>query len=307
MNILITGATGLVGRNLVKRLTAVGHSVVPLVRGERRSGLPWWDPAAGKIDLPPFPGLDAVVHLAGENIAGRWTAERKRRIRNSRVDGTKLLAGALAEMRSPPRTFLQASAVGFYGDRGDEELDEGSEPGTGFLSDTCVAWEAAGEAAEKARLRRVRMRIGVVMTPEGGALKRMLPPFRLGLGGPIGSGRQYVPWISLHDLVSAIEFLLTDSSIAGVVNLTAPAPTRQKELSAALGKALKRPVFMPLPAFAVQLLFGEMGKDLLLASTRAVPKRLIQAGFSFRDSDLSDSMPRILSGITAVRDNIVKY
>jgi len=295
MNILITGATGLVGRNLAVLLKAAGHSVVPLVRGNRKEGLPWWDPSAGKIDLSPFKEMDAVVHLAGENVAGRWTAERKKKIRNSRVDGTKLLADALADLRSPPRIFLQASAVGYYGDRGNEELDERSEAGDGFLSETCVAWEAAGEAAERARLRRVRMRIGVVMTPEGGALKRMLPPFRLGLGGPVGNGRQYVPWISLHDLVSAIEFLLSDSSVSGVVNLTAPVPATQGEMARVLGMALKRPAIMPLPAFVVKMLFGEMGKDLLLASTRVLPKRLLEARFEFRDSDLSGSMSRILA------------
>jgi len=295
MNILITGATGLVGRNLAKRLSENGHSVVPLVRGARQDGLPWWDPGAGKIDLSPLSGLDAVVHLAGENIAGRWTDTKKEGIRNSRIDGTRLLAEALAELRSPPATFLQASAVGYYGDRGDQELDESSEPGSGFLAETCVAWEAAGEAAEKARIRRVRMRIGVVMTPEGGALKRMLPPFRLGLGGPVGSGTQYVPWISLYDLVSAIEFLLSDSTLFGVVNLTAPEPVTQSEMSSALGKALGRPAFLPLPAFVVKMLFGEMGNDLLLASTRVHPKRLIEAGFEFRDSSLGASMPRILA------------
>jgi hypothetical protein len=295
MNILITGATGLVGRNLSMLLTEKGHSVVPLVRGKRQAGLPWWDPAGGKIDLSPLSGLDAVVHLAGENVAGRWTDKRKRRIRDSRVDGTKLLSEALAELRSPPGTFLQASAVGYYGDRGGLLLDEMSDPGSGFLADTCVAWEAAGEAAEMARIRRVRMRIGVVLTPEGGALKKMLPPFRLGLGGPVGNGKQYVPWISLHDLISAMEFLLTDTSVSGVVNLTAPTPVTQKEMARALGRALGRPAFLPLPAFVVKMLFGEMGKDLLLASTRVVPKRLTAAGFEFRDSSLDDSMSRILA------------
>ncbi|MBD3867356.1 MAG: TIGR01777 family protein [Acidobacteria bacterium] len=295
MNVLITGATGLVGRNLSKLLTGKGHSVVPLVRGKRQAGLPWWDPAGGKIDLSPCKHLDAVVHLAGENVAGRWTEKRKKNIRDSRVDGTKLLAEALAALRSPPRTFLQASAVGYYGNRGDEMLDEGSDSGSGFLADTCVAWEAAGEAAEMARIRRVRMRIGVVLTPEGGALKRMLPPFRFGLGGPVGSGRQYVPWISLHDVVSAIEFLLTDSAVSGVVNLTAPVPATQKEMAGALGRSLNRPAFLPLPAFVVEKLFGEMGKDLLLSSTRALPKRLMEAGFDFRDSSLDDSMSRILA------------
>jgi uncharacterized protein (TIGR01777 family) len=174
-------------------------------------------------------------------------------------------------------------------------LDEMSDPGSGFLADTCVAWEAAGEAAEMARIRRVRMLIGVVLTPEGGALKKMLPPFRLGLGGPVGNGKQYVPWISLHDLISAMEFLLTDTSVSGVVNLTAPTPVTQKEMARALGRALGRPAFLPLPAFVVKMLFGEMGKDLLLASTRVVPKRLTAAGFEFRDSSLDDSMSRILA------------
>ena len=173
MNILITGATGLIGRNLSVLLTAAGHAVVPLVRGDRKERLPWWDPVAGEIDLSPCGVLDAVVHLAGESVVGRWTVDRKRKIRDSRVKGTRLLAEALAELRSPPRTFLQASAVGYYGDRGNDVLDERSDPGNGFLPETCVAWEAAGEAAEKARIRRVRMRIGVVMTPKGGALKRM--------------------------------------------------------------------------------------------------------------------------------------
>ena len=295
MNILITGTTGLIGRNLSVLLTAAGHAVIPLVRGDRKERLPWWDPIAGEIDLSPCGVLDAVVHLAGESVAGRWTVDRKRKIRDSRVRGTRLLAEALAELRSPPRTFLQASAVGYYGDRGNDVLDERSDPGNGFLPETCVAWETAGEAAEKARIRRVRMRIGVVMTPEGGALKWMLPPFRLGLGGPVGNGRQYVPWISIHDLISAIEYLLTDSSISGVVNLTAPVPVTQGEMAKELGRALKRPAFMPLPAFAVKMLLGEMGSDLLLASTRAMPKRLLDAGFRFADPEIGDAMRRLVN------------
>lgn len=295
MHILITGSTGLIGGRLKKRLTAAGHDVTPLVREERTENVPWWDPETGSIDLSPGPDLDAVIHLAGENIAsGRWTEKRKKRIRDSRINGTRLLASALAALPSPPGLFLQAAAIGFYGDRGDEILEERSGPGDGFLAETCVAWEEAGGAAREAGIRTVPMRIGVVLDSAGGALEKMLRPFRLGIGGPVGSGRQYVSWISLEDLTAAVEFLLRDRSISGPVNLVSPGPVPQRALARALGKAVHRPAFLPMPALAVKLVFGEMGQDLLLASTRVMPSRLLEAGFEFKDPEIYAALQRML-------------
>jgi uncharacterized protein (TIGR01777 family) len=287
MKVLLSGSSGMVGRSLSKQLKDGGHVVVPLTRGRREQGAAWWEPESGEIDLAPAGPFDAAVHLAGENVAsGKWTTEKKAKIRNSRVQGSALLAEALAAMPTPPRTYLQASAIGFYGDRGAEILDESSDPGAGFLSETCVAWEKACEPTGTAGIRTVKMRIGVVMSRSGGALKKMLTPFRLGLGGPVGSGRQYVSWISLRDVCSAILHLLVNDSISGAVNLVAPGAVPQRELARALGQALHRPAILPLPAPIVRLAFGEMGNDLLLASTRVRPVRLEESGFRFADPEI---------------------
>jgi uncharacterized protein (TIGR01777 family) len=287
LKVLLSGSTGLVGRSLTKVLHDSGHQVVPLTRGRREQGRAWWDPESGEIDLAPAGQFDAAIHLAGENVAsGKWTTGKKAKIRASRVQGSALLAEALAAMPTPPGSYLQASAIGFYGDRGEDILDESSGPGAGFLSETCAAWEKASGAAEAAGIRTVKMRIGVVMDRSGGALKKMLTPFRLGLGGPVGNGRQYVSWISLRDVCAAVLHLLENDSISGAVNLVSPGAVPQRELARALGQALHRPAMVPLPAAIVRLAFGEMGNDLLLASTRVRPARLEESGFRFEDPEI---------------------
>jgi uncharacterized protein (TIGR01777 family) len=282
--IAVAGASGLVGEALVSLWTERGRDVVRLVRRSPRSAASevYWNPDSGEIDGPALEGIDAVVHLGGAGIAaGRWSAKQKTAILESRVASTRLLSNSLSEMNRPPHTFICASAIGYYGDRGDEVLTEKSPPGAGFLADVCKAWEAATEPARQAGLRVVNLRIGMVLSRHGGALKRMLPPFKTGFGGIVGSGRQYMSWIALSDLVRAIDFLLTADDAAGPVNAVAPQPVTNREFTRTLGRALRRPTLLPLPGFAVRLLFGEMGEALLLAGNRVQPARLTQAGFSF--------------------------
>ena len=294
---VVSGASGLVGGALVAALEVAGVRVVRLVRrrpapGESDVG---WDPASGTIDARGLEGADAVVHLAGESIAaGRWTPARKDAIRRSRVDGTRLLAETLARLSRPPGVLVSASAVGYYGSRGDEALTEASAPGTGFLADVCRAWEAAAQPARDAGIRVVTPRIGMVLAARGGALARMLPPFRLGLGGVVGSGRQYMSWIALDDLVGAIRHVIGDGDVAGAVNAVAPLPVTNREFTRTLGRVLGRPTLAPLPAPVVRLLFGEMGEALLLDGARALPARLQAAGFRFRHPGLEAALRSVL-------------
>jgi uncharacterized protein (TIGR01777 family) len=238
--------------------------------------------------------FDAVVHLAGENVGSRWTESQKVRIRASRVTGTALLSRALAAATIPPRALIAASAVGYYGDRGDELLTEASPPGSGFLAEVCGEWESATEPAASGGLRVVNLRVGMVLSREGGALARMLTPFRLGLGGPIAGGRQYMSWITLDDLVRIIIFALTENSLRGPVNAVTPNPVTNTQFARTLGNVLRRPAILPLPAEAVRLMFGEMGQELLLASQRAQPARLTAAGFRFEFSDLEPALRHVL-------------
>lgn len=297
MKVLISGASGLVGGALVPHWTAAGHTVLRLVRsktpGEGEIG---WDPRGGKLEPSDLEGVDAVVHLAGENIAsGRWTAARKREIRDSRVRGTRLVAEALAKCERAPRVLIAASAIGFYGDRGEEELTEDSENGEGFLAEVCREWEEASRAAREDGIRVVNARIGVVLSKEGGALKKMLMPFRLGLGGRIGSGRQSMSWISLDDLVLVLDRVLNDDSLSGPVNAVSPNPVSNAEFTRTLGRALGRPTIFPMPAFAARLAFGEMGDELLLSSQRVVPRKLLAAGFEFRYPALENALRHVLA------------
>lgn len=305
MRILISGASGLIGSALARRAVESGHQVVRLVRGAPgSSGAPCsnsnemvFDPLAGRIDQAGLAAAqaEAVVHLAGENIAaGRWTAARMARIRQSRVQGTRLLAETLAALPAPPKVLACASAVGYYGNRGDAALDETSPGGAGFLAEVCREWEAATEPAARAGVRVVSLRFGMVLAASGGALAKMLPPFRLGLGGPIGSGRQYVSWISRDDAVSAILSLVADSSMEGAVNLTAPQPVTNREFARTLGRVLRRPAFLPLPSVAARLLLGKMADELLLSSAQVFPRRLLAAGFAFRDPQLEPALERLL-------------
>ncbi|HNQ88123.1 MAG TPA: TIGR01777 family oxidoreductase [Verrucomicrobiota bacterium] len=295
MNILITGATGLIGRALAARLEGRRHRVVPLRRAPApRSGEPTWDPERGRVDLEPAGPLDAVIHLAGETIAQRWTPSAKSRIGSSRIDATRRLSEALAALACPPRVLVAASATGFYGDRGDEVLDEQSAPGRGFLPELCQAWESATAPARDRGIRVVCLRLGIVLARDGGALARMLPVFRWGLGGRIGSGRQYWSWITLEDLLGAIERCLEESQFSGAVNAVAPGTATNALFTAALSRALRRPALLPVPAFALRIALGEMGREVLLASARVRPTRLLEAGFAFLDPDLDSAFRHVV-------------
>ncbi|MCO6459254.1 MAG: TIGR01777 family oxidoreductase [Pirellulaceae bacterium] len=295
MRIAITGSTGLVGSALVPFLTTGGHQVQRIVRGKPSDGECQWDPNAGTIDAASLEGVDAVVHLAGENIAGgRWTAARKQRIRDSRVLGTRLLAETLARLRQPPRVLVSASAIGFYGDRGDEQLDESSAAGSGFLVEVAQQWEQATQPAADAGIRVVNARFGVILSPLGGALKTMLPPFRLGLGGVIGSGQQYMSWIGLDDAVGALHFALMTDQLRGPVNVVAPEPLTNREFTRTLGKVLHRPTIFPVPAPLARLGLGEMADHLLLCSVRVYPRRLQEQAYAFRNPDLEGALRHLL-------------
>jgi uncharacterized protein (TIGR01777 family) len=295
MRILVTGASGLVGSALVPYLTTGGHEVVRLVRnGRKRAGTLTWDPTAGKLDRAALEGFDAVVHLAGESITGRWTTDRKARIHDSRVDGTHLLVEALSALQRPPKVLVAASAIGFYGHRGRDVVAEDSAPGAGFLADVCREWEAEAQVAAAHGLRVVTLRLGIVLSAAGGALAAMLTPFKLGAGGPVGSGNQFMSWIALDDVLDAILFSLTTATLSGPVNAVAPTPVPNREFVQTLARVLGRPAVLPLPAFAVRLLFGEMGEELLLSGARVEPERLKTAGFVFRYPELEPALRHLL-------------
>ncbi|NNE67545.1 MAG: TIGR01777 family protein [Pyrinomonadaceae bacterium] len=296
MKILITGASGLVGTALSKALE--GHEIYRLSRSEPKSDFDiQWDAYEGfsKEEAEKLEGMEAVVHLAGEDVAGgSWTAERKARIRDSRVKGTRTLVKALSKLENPPSIFIGASAIGFYGDRGNEIVTEESNPGTGFLGDVCVAWEEETEQAAKFADRLVILRIGLVLSKDGGALEKMLTPFRYGVGGTVGSGEQWMAWIALDDLVKIIVEALESDKLQGVYNATAPNPVQNKDFTASLAGQLSRPAFIPVPAFGVKLVFGEMGERLLLEGSRVIPRRLEQAGFKFDFPELDPALAHIL-------------
>lgn len=297
MNVLITGASGLIGSALRPVLEQAGHSTVLLRRdggGAAGAAGPCWNPDTGSIQLAAAGRLDAVIHLAGETVAQRWTAPARQRIRSSRIEATRLLCAGLQQLPHPPGVLICASATGFYGDRGDEWLDESSPAGTGFLAEVTRAWEAASAPAEKAGWRVVRLRFGIVLSPRGGALARMLLPFRLGIAGRLGHGRQYWSWIALEDVLGVIQRMLADAALAGVFNTVAPAPVTNREFTATLARVLQRPAFFTMPRPAVQLCFGEMGREALLSSARVRPARLQQAGFEFRMPDLETALRRML-------------
>ena len=299
MNILISGATGLIGSALIPVLTADSHRVTRLVRSvsRRMDGDILWNPQTGDMETARLNGFDAVVHLAGETIVGRWTAAKKTSIRRSRIDGTRLLCESLASQEVPPRVLVCASAVGYYGNRGEEILTEDSPPGSGFLPDVCSEWEAAAAPALQAGIRVVHLRIGLVLTSEGGALAKMLPAFRLGAGGVVGSGMQYMSWITLDDLVGVFRFTLTEERLSGPVNGVTPHPVTNRVFTKTLGRVIGRPTLLPLPGFVARLAFGEMADDLLLGGARVLPDRLIAAGYRFRHPELEDALRHILGGV----------
>ena len=295
-SVAVTGASGLIGAALSLALEGDGCAVVPLVRSARAGpGEIAWDPERGSIDREGLEGVDAVVHLAGENIGQRWTPEVRRRIVESRVRGTRLLAETLASLRTPPEVLVSASAVGYYGDRGDELLDESSSAGEDFLADVVRAWEEAAKPAASAGIRVVHPRFGLILSPDGGALARMLPAFRLGVGGRMGSGRQWMSWVTLDDAVDAIRYLIASPGLHGPINVTAPEAITNEGFTRSLGRALGRPTLLAIPAIALRLAFGEMAVETLLASQRARPERLLGARFAFRHPRLDDALKALLA------------
>jgi uncharacterized protein len=294
MNVLVTGASGFVGSALVPALTTGGHSVRRLVRRVPAGADEYrWDPSAGDVEPAALEGLDAVVHLAGETVAGRWTDDKKERILRSRVNGTRTLSEALAGLEGRPRVLVTASAIGYYGDRGDEQLTEQSSSGDGFLAEVVREWEAASGPAEQAGIRVVRLRFGIVLSPAGGALKTMLTPFRLGVAGRLGSGRQWMSWISIDDVVGAIQHALVTDELAGVANTVAPNPVTNAEFTKTLGRVLGRPTLLPVPGAALRLALGEFSQEAL-SSTRVVPRRLLESGYEFRHPDLEQALRHVL-------------
>jgi hypothetical protein len=296
MRVAISGASGLVGSALMPALASAGHEVRTMVRpgGRRAPGSIAWDPEAGSLDVAALEGVDAVVHLAGESIASRWTEQRKRRIRESRVKGTRLIAASIARLATRPSVLVCASAVGIYGPRRAEPLDETTAPGTGFLADVCQAWEGAADPARAAGIRVVHTRFGVILSEKGGALAKMLTPFKLGVAGKVGSGDQYISWIALDDVVGVIRHALATTDLSGPVNTVAPTPVTNLEFTNTLGRVLSRPTVLPMPALAARLVFGEMAQELLVSGQRAVPARLVAIGFRFRHPELEEALRSIL-------------
>ena len=296
MKILVSGARGLVGSALCPQLTDAGHELSALTRRSTGEGDIVWDPASGEIPADSLEGFDTVVHLAGDNIAeGRWNEAKKNRIRDSRVDGTRLLCETLANLERKPSTLICASAIGYYGDRGDEKLVEETSLGSTFLAKVCEAWEAATEPAREAGIRVVNLRFGMILSPTGGALKNMLTPFRLGAGGRIGDGKQYWSWITLQDAVRSIDHAIHHEELSGPVNSVSPDPVTNEEFTKALGRVLKRPTIFPMPAFAAKLVFGEMADALILGSSRVYPQKLQATGFEFTSGDLETGLRSLLT------------
>ena len=295
MKVAISGASGLIGTALRSSLTSDGHEVIALTRRASFSPLETitWDLDQGRFDASALEGVDAVVHLAGEPVAKRWNQARKNAIRQSRVRGTKLLVEGLKSLKNPPKLLVSASAVGFYGDGGDTELDESAPPGEGFLSDVCHEWEKATMEALGLGIRAVCMRTGIVLSTQGGALGQMLLPFKLGLGGPLGSGKQWMPWIHIDDIVGAFRYVMANDDLVGAVNGTSPNPATNADFTKALGRALHRPAVLPVPAFGLKLLFGEMAQ-ILLEGQRALPKKLLFTGYEFKYPDLSSALEDVI-------------
>lgn len=290
MRILISGRSGLVGSELSAAFQSQGDQVAALVRNSNRDGV-LWDPASGRVDAQAMEGFDGVVHLAGENVAdGRWTQAKRARIRDSRVKGTRLLSETLAGLQSKPSFLISASAIGFYGSRGEEACDESAGAGNGFLADVAQEWESATAAAAEAGIRVVHVRIGVVLSRQGGALAKMLPLFRWGLGGRLGSGRQYFSWISLRDLVNVFVFAANNPNVSGPINAVSPQPVTNREFTRVLGQVVHRPTLFPVPAFALRLLLGTMADEMLLGGARVVPQRLKQLGFAYQDAVLEETL-----------------
>lgn len=296
MKFLITGSSGLIGKALISFFKKEHHDVYKLVRvrTDLLADEIAWDPERGVINPALLEGVDVFIHLAGENIMGRWTASKKRRIKESRVKGTQLLCQSLCQLKKPPHVLISASAIGYYGNRGDEILNEQSARGEGFLAEVCEEWEEATRLAAENRIRVVNLRIGMVLSPYGGALQQMLPIFKLGLGGKMGSGDQYVSWIVIDDLVRVVDYTIHQEKLAGPLNAVTPYPVTNQEMTKILGHILHRPTFLAMPNFMVELVFGELGKEVLLSSERVKPKKLEDAGFQYQYPHLEEALCKLL-------------
>ena len=299
MNILLTGSTGLIGRALTAQLTRQGHNIFPLHRNPASEKKHYWFPDENRIHLDDEIKLDTVIHLAGENIAdSRWSQKKKDRILNSRVHGTRLLSEAITGLKHKPGLLISGSAIGYYGDTGDNTVDEDNDRGTGFLSDVASQWESATQAAEDAGIRTIHIRTGIVLSPEGGVLQKMLLPFNMGLGGVVGNGKQYMSWISIDDVIHIIDHMLNNDQLAGPYNLVAPQPVTNYTCTKSLGRALHRPTISPLPAFVARMMFGEMADALLLSSSRVAATRLNSTGYAFFDKQLDQTLSRLFHNKT---------
>lgn len=302
MKILVTGSSGLIGSRLMKLLGAKGHEPIAMIR-DPESEDPraiYWNPEKGEIDSARLEGFGAVVHLSGENIADkRWTTEQKRKIRTSRIDSTKLLAKTLAQLQNPPQVFITASAIGYYGDRGSEELREKSPVGIGFLANLCREWEDAAQSAQAAGIRVVKMRFGMVLSPDGGPLAKMLKPFRMGFGGPLGTGQQYMSWISIDDACDAVHYAIIIDTLKGPVNVVAPSPVTNAEFTKVLSKVIGKPANFAAPAFILKLIMKGLADEILLSSAKVVPDKLLNAGFEFKTPKLEPTLRRLLGETSA--------
>lgn len=296
MKVLISGSHGLIGSAVSSFLSGKGHEIVRLVRRRPKpdGAEVYWNPTGGTIDTSPIVGIDAVINLAGESIYGRWTEDKKKEIRNSRVEGTRLLAETISKLPDPPQVFISASASGYYGNRGIEVLTEDSGAGTGFLADLCVKWEAATQPAIDSGIRVVITRNGIVLSPRGGALEQMLVPFKLGIGGRMGSGSQYMSWIAIDDLVNGIDRVLSDEKLSGPINMTSPNPVTNRDFTETLGNVLSRPTILSIPSIMLRIAFGEMADQALLASQRMIPRRLLDSGFKFNFAELPTALRHLL-------------
>ena len=295
MKVAVTGSSGLIGSSLVSFLSEKSVTVSKILRENTKDDDISWKPEDGDWDSAFTGGVDGIVHLAGENIAsGKWTRKKKEKIRNSRIEGTTRLCEHILKLPTPPSVLVCASAIGYYGNRGVEFLNEGSPRGSGFLPDVCLGWEEATESVSKAGIRVVNVRFGIVLSKDGGALAKMMTPFKIGMGGKIGSGTQYMSWVAMDDVTGAIYHTLITESLKGPVNVTAPNPVTNKEFTNTLGEVLKRPAVVPIPAFAAKLAFGEMANDLLLASTKVAPKRLSDSGYKFQYPELENALKHVL-------------
>jgi len=297
MKLIVSGSSGLIGSAICEHYDSEEHTVFKMKREKtsiKKSDLSW-DPLAGNIEISKLEGSDAVVHLSGENIgSGRWTARKKIDIFDSRIKGTQLLCESLAKLVNPPKVLVSASAIGYYGNRGDELLDENSNAGKGFLADLCQKWELAAEPAAKKGIRVVYLRSGIVLSSKGGALYKMLFPFKLGLGGKLGSGLQYMSWISIDDMVGVIDHVINNESISGPINIVTPNPVTNKEFTRTLGKVISRPTIFPLPTTIGKILFGEMAEEMIFSSTRVTPKKLLSSGYQFQFPDLEEALHHVL-------------